>query len=86
MAVYLTMKRDSHDDLRSVGRRNESDMRMIGGIVGVCVGGFVGLYLDARVLRYMIHLPPWALVAGLVIAATIGGIVGYFQDTWRSSL
>jgi hypothetical protein len=79
------MKRPNQEQLESMSCRNDTDMRMVGGIIGIFVGGFIGLYLEARVLRHIIHLPAWALIAGLVLAACIGGIVGYFKDSWRSS-
>jgi hypothetical protein len=82
----VTVKRDQHDDWRSVGRRNESDMRMVSGIVGVVVGGFTGFYVVARALPYTAHRSPLLMLIVPLVAAIIGGVIGYFQDTWRSSL
>jgi hypothetical protein len=77
------MKRPDDDRLNAMSQRNESDMRMIGGIVGVVCGGFVGFYIEMRAMRGM---SMWGMLIIPLIAAIIGGAVGYFKDTWRSGL
>jgi len=80
------MKRLDDDRLQAMSQRNEADMRMVGGIVGVVCGGFVGFYLELRMLRYYTHMSAWAMLIIPLIAAIIGGAIGYFKDTWRSGL
>lgn len=80
------MKRQDEDRLQAMSRRNESDMRMIGGIVGVVSGGVVGFYIESRGMRYSTDTSGWELLIIPLIAAIIGGVIGYFKDTWRSGL
>ncbi|MGE5532395.1 MAG: hypothetical protein ACM3VW_09795 [Bacteroidota bacterium] len=80
------MKRDEQDRLQAMARRNESDMRMVGGIVGVLSGGFLAFAVEMRFFRYSGHTSALVLLIIPLIAAIIGGIIGYFKDTWRSSL
>jgi hypothetical protein len=80
------MKRLDQEQLDAMSRRNESDMRMVGGIVGVLSGGFLAFALEMRLFRYSTHISPLVLLIIPMIAAIIGGIIGYFKDTWRSAL
>lgn len=81
------MKRPNQEQLDSMARRNEADMRMIGGIVGVVCGGFIGFYMEARLFRHALrHASPWAMLIIPLIAGCVGGVIGYFKDTWRTGL
>jgi len=80
------MKRQDEDRLQAMSRRNESDMRMIGGIVGVVCGGFIGFYLEMRIFRHATHVSPMVMLIIPLIAGAIGGVIGYFKDTWRTGV
>lgn len=80
------MKRLDQERIDSMARRNTSDLRMVGGIVGVFTGGFVALVAMARLLRHIHHVPAWLWLVIPFVGAIIGGAIGYFKDTWRSGL
>lgn len=80
------MNKLEEDKWKAVSRRNDSDMRMVGGIVGVLSGAFVAAALEMRVFRYTMHMSPVVLLIIPLIGAIIGGVIGYFKDTWRSGL
>jgi len=80
------MKREDEDRLKAMSQRNEADLRMVGGIVGVVCGGFIGFYLESRMFRYSTHVSAATMLIIPLIAGIIGGAIGYFKDTWRSGL
>lgn len=80
------MKRDEEDRIRATAQRNEADLRMVGGIVGVFSGAAVGFGLEMRILGHAFGVSPWVWLVIPFIAAIIGGAIGYYQDTWRSGV
>lgn len=78
---------DLQAQIQSVARRNEADMRMVQGVVGVVVGAVVGFAILARATRHHSHeVPGWCYLVVLLVGGVIGGVLGYCRATWRSGL
>jgi branched-subunit amino acid ABC-type transport system permease component len=74
--------------LREMERRNERQMRIVQAIVGTVCGAGAGFVIVIQISRfwYTSHSLGWPLLIVVLISAVLGGLAGYYGNTWQGAV